>query len=315
MCTFNGADYIEEQIASIQEQTYKNWRLLIRDDGSSDGTMNILHRLAGADSRIQISKDKGNKRGAAHGYLWLLQHISGDFFAFSDQDDYWLPDKLEVLLDVIGTVDPHQKMAIVFSDSLVAENDLSIRYPSFMRFQRFNPSNAGDWRHELMQNVVSGNVLIGTAHLAKICCSVSDLSKKTILMHDWWVTLLAAFLGDLYYVSKPLVLYRQHSGNVLGAKGSGLIRYLDMLIKELPWRRACEYMRKVGAQAHSFLESYGRILNPEHRLALRTVSKLSRKPRAIDVASCLARGIKTNTCDRDIMLILSSIFCYDGESS
>ena len=101
MATYNGEAFVEEQVRSIVNQTYTDWRLLIHDDGSTDKTLDILHRLAHKDKRIVVIEDETSKLGVAKNFIHLVTKSSAPFCMFCDQDDIWLPNKVEKMLHAI----------------------------------------------------------------------------------------------------------------------------------------------------------------------------------------------------------------------
>ena len=118
MATYNGEKYLAEQIDSIICQTYKNWNLLIRDDGSSDNTFKILKEYEKKDDRIKIIKDKKGNLGIAKNFEELLKISSSELIMFSDQDDVWKKDKIKIMLKYVGNSD------LIISDAIVTNEKL-----------------------------------------------------------------------------------------------------------------------------------------------------------------------------------------------
>ena len=103
MSTYNGEKFVAEQIESIQKQTFQDWNLIIRDDGSKDETVQIVEHFASEDHRIKVIKSKNV--GVIQSFYQLVKADSADFYFFADQDDYWLPEKLEIILAEAETHD------------------------------------------------------------------------------------------------------------------------------------------------------------------------------------------------------------------
>ncbi|MHB9334492.1 glycosyltransferase, partial [Fusobacterium polymorphum] len=101
MATYNGEKYVGEQIDSIIHQTYKNWKLLIRDDNSTDKTLEILKEYEKKDKRIKIIEDKKGNLGFVKNFEELLNNSKEDWVMFSDQDDYWLENKIEKYVAIL----------------------------------------------------------------------------------------------------------------------------------------------------------------------------------------------------------------------
>jgi rhamnosyltransferase len=216
---YNGSDYLRDQLESILGQSHKNWELVVRDDASSDSTLAILHQYASRDSRIVVLKDDLGNQGVIGNFNCLIEKAmasSSNYFAFSDQDDLWCPDKLSTQLALIRTMEekyPGQPV-LVHSDMEVVDASLASLSPSFMAYQGifhqvFDPLNV-----LLVQNFVTGCTMVMNRKLLEIAYPV----PRQALMHDWWIALCAAVFGRIEFIDKPLMKYRQHSNNQVGAK-------------------------------------------------------------------------------------------------
>ncbi|MEG3311658.1 glycosyltransferase family 2 protein [Streptococcus sp. SS-4456] len=211
MSTYNGQQFLAEQIRSIQEQTFSDWTLLIRDDGSSDQTKDLLQDFARQDSRIRlIDVEEQNNLGVIKSFHRLVQYEKADYYFFSDQDDVWLPDKLEVSLQE-ARLYPTDQPLMVYMDLTVVNQDLQVMTESMIRSQSHHANT--ELVQELTENTVTGGVAMINHTLAELWSETED-----ILMHDWYLALLASALGKLVFIDKPGELYRQHADNVLGAR-------------------------------------------------------------------------------------------------
>ncbi|NQP14608.1 glycosyltransferase family 2 protein [Streptococcus suis] len=211
MSTYNGQQFLAEQIRSIQEQTYTDWTLFIRDDGSSDNTKEILKDFERQDSRVHlIDSDKSDNLGVIKSFHKLVNHDRADYYFFSDQDDVWLPNKLELSLNEAQNY-PANLPLMVYMDLKVVNQDLEIMTESMVKSQSHHANT--ELVQELTENTVTGGVAMINHHLAEMWQVTED-----ILMHDWYLALLASALGKLVFIDKPGELYRQHADNVLGAR-------------------------------------------------------------------------------------------------
>lgn len=211
MSTYNGQQFLAEQIRSIQEQSYTDWTLFIRDDGSSDNTKEILKDFEHQDSRIHlIDNDKSDNLGVIKSFHKLVNHDRADYYFFSDQDDVWLPNKLELSLKEAQNYLADLPL-MVYMDLKVVNQDLEIMTESMVKSQSHHANT--ELVQELTENTVTGGVAMINHALAEMWQETDD-----ILMHDWYLALLASAFGNLVFIDQPGELYRQHSDNVLGAR-------------------------------------------------------------------------------------------------
>lgn len=211
MSTYNGQQFLAEQIRSIQDQSYTDWTLFIRDDGSSDNTKEILKDFEHQDSRIHlIDSDKSDNLGVIKSFHKLVNHDRADYYFFSDQDDVWLPNKLELSLKEAQNYLADLPL-MVYMDLKVVNQDLKIMTESMVKSQSHHANT--ELVQELTENTVTGGVAMINHALAEMWQETDD-----ILMHDWYLALLASAFGNLVFIDQPGELYRQHSDNVLGAR-------------------------------------------------------------------------------------------------
>ncbi|MGQ7394476.1 glycosyltransferase family 2 protein [Streptococcus suis] len=211
MSTYNGQEFLAEQIRSIQAQTFTDWMLLIRDDGSRDRTREIIADFAQQDNRIHlINPDSTENLGVIKSFHALVKYQRADVYFFSDQDDVWLPDKLQVTLETAQAY-PADQPLMVYTDLKVVNQDLQVMNESMIRSQSHHANT--ELVQELTENTVTGGTSMINHALAELWTVTDD-----ILMHDWYLALLATAFGKLVYVDQPTELYRQHAENVLGAR-------------------------------------------------------------------------------------------------
>lgn len=211
MSTYNGERFLAEQIDSIRRQTVTEWNLLIRDDGSSDTTPDIIQRYVEMDSRIHfINAQERVNFGVIKNFYTLLKHSRADFYFFSDQDDIWLDNKLEVTLKEAQRYD-QTKPLLVYTDLKIVDQELNVLHESMIKTQSDHANT--ELVQELTENTVTGGTAMINSALADLWTSYEDL-----LMHDWYLALVAAAMGNLVYINQPTELYRQHESNVLGAR-------------------------------------------------------------------------------------------------
>lgn len=218
MATYNGASYLPTQLASIQAQTFKNWVLIIRDDGSQDATLKILHPFAHHDKRIQILTDDQGNLGSTRNFAYLMEWARKKDFAyiaFSDQDDFWVTEKLAVQFAQLQQLESKYGSStplMVYSDLTVVNEQLEQIHPSFQQYQGIHHTENFSLALLIGQNIATGCTLLINRALLQKCLPL----PAEAVVHDWWISLVVAALGKVSYSAKPLVHYRQHAANQIG---------------------------------------------------------------------------------------------------
>lgn len=232
MATYNGERYIDEQIASILRQSYKNWILFIRDDHSTDRTMEIIEQFVSVQpDKIFLIRDKKLKGGSAKQNFaailsWVKYHYDFPYFMFADQDDVWLEEKIEKTMAAMQAAEEEYRgPLLVHTDLKVVDQDLTVLSDSFFSYRNLNPQ-VTDLRRLLIQNNVTGCTMLWNRALN----AYIDLTAEEIAMHDWWISLSATAFGKIVCVPESTILYRQHGSNVVGATK---VNSIGFIIKRL----------------------------------------------------------------------------------
>lgn len=224
MATYNGERYVREQIESIQAQTFEDWRLLVSDDCSTDNTLVVVEDMASEDSRIAIASSKVSFGSAKANFIHLLSATDAPYAMFCDQDDVWLPSKVQACVSRIRTMESSYSSEVpllVFSDMKVVDKDLDVMQDSFERSSNFDPTRL-ELRYLLALNVAAGCSMLFNRALIKAATVNQDLSKTK--MHDWWLMLVASAFGHISYIDESLNLYRQHGHNSVGANDYSAVK-------------------------------------------------------------------------------------------
>lgn len=216
LATYNSERYLKAQIDSILDQTYTKWKLYIRDDGSIDHTMAILQEyIAQYPEKIEFVKDNKGSLKPYHNFVELLKSVESDYYMFCDHDDVWLPQKIEISFNEMKLVESSEpnKPIIIHSDMKVVDQNLIVLSDSFWKYSRLMP-NYCSFIDLACCNCVNGCTMM----INKIAKEVSLPNVPYCLMHDILVAQsVAANNGVIRAIKKPLVLYRQHTDNVIGA--------------------------------------------------------------------------------------------------
>lgn len=217
LATYNGAAYLPTQLDSLRAQSLTNWHIWARDDGSQDETVRILDQFAlqFPDKLTRISDSYGNV-GIKENFNLLQQHSTAPYIFFCDQDDRWSENKLAHCLDVLlqaeadfGPTTP----LLVHTDLAVVDRELTPLASSFWQYQHLNPQ-CKTLNRLLVQNNITGCALLTNRTLLQLAYPVPPAA----IMHDWWLGLTAAALGNIIFSPLATVHYRQHGGNDTGAK-------------------------------------------------------------------------------------------------
>lgn len=212
LATYNGEKYVEQQIESILNQTYKNIRLLISDDCSNDNTVNILKEYEKKDSRIKLYIQSQNL-GVVKNIEFLLKNVENELYMLSDQDDVWLPEKIEMSIKTLR----ESNADLVFGDLEVVDENLKTIYPSFGDFMLLNRKISkyiGSYKVNYLYNCVTGCTILSKKEFIE---KILPLPKKSkYLLHDHWIGLIVAINGKLVYMPEKYIKYRQHGNNEVG---------------------------------------------------------------------------------------------------
>jgi glycosyltransferase involved in cell wall biosynthesis len=269
LATFNGASYLSEQLDSLLAQTCRGWRLLVRDDGSSDETLEILenYRSRHPDA-ITIIPNEGQNLGACGNFSRLLEQADAPYVMFCDQDDVWMPGKIEITLAAMRELEREhgaETPFLVHTDLMVVDERLKRLGDSLWLFQCTEPQKLTKLNRVLMQNFATGCTVMINRALRDLAVPV----PAEALMYDWWLALVATAFGRVAVVERPTVLYRQHGGNDTGAARWSFLAYARIyLVRE---RRLAAIamldaaLARQEGQAAAFVGRYEERLSPAER--------------------------------------------------
>lgn len=212
LATYNGEKYLKAQIDSILNQTYKNIRLIISDDCSKDSTREILKEYEQKDKRIKVFYQEKNL-GYIKNFEFLLKQVENDIYMLSDQDDVWLPEKVEKYHEVLK----QQNADLVFGDLEVVDEELNNIYPSFNDFMlltRKIKKYIDSYKLNYLYNCVTGCTIMSRKKWINTLLPFP--SKTKYVAHDHWISLIISLNGKLIYIPEKYIKYRQHSNNEIG---------------------------------------------------------------------------------------------------
>ena len=213
MTSYNGEKFIRQQLDSIFSQTFENWQLIISDDGSTDKTKEIIleyQKIWG--EKIQLRK--GPQKGFVENFLSLAcdKKLTADFYAFCDQDDVWLPQKLEIAIKQINNSCLNNEPYLYCGRTVYVDEKLDTIGQSTLFEQPPSFDNA------LVQSIAGGNTMVFNRASKLLLETVGLVPTPS---HDWWLYLLISGVGGkVFYDPNPLVLYRQHENSIVGENNS-----------------------------------------------------------------------------------------------
>lgn len=214
LATHNGAAFLDEQLRSLAAQTHASIDIWVSDDGSTDGTLSILSDWRGHWKKGAFNVCDGPQSGFAENFRALISNdaIEADFYAFCDQDDLWEENKLETALDWMRTQDASQPLLFCSRTLTISEAGAPIGMsPLFARKPSF--------RNALVQSIAGGNTMVLNRAARDLVARASRRAR--FVSHDWWCYLLVTGAdGRVRYCPEPLVRYRQHTENLVGANTS-----------------------------------------------------------------------------------------------
>lgn len=254
LSTYNGEKYLREQLDSYLTQTCaRQMQVLIRDDGSTDGTVEILREYAAAYGFEVVF---GENLGVNGSYQWLIAHSSPDcdYFAFSDQDDVWLPEKLALAVTALDGCLPGNP-ALFASRTQVTDASLKPIGVSALPVRGISFYNA------MVQNVLPGHTQVFNRALRDILCAHGCLEAHVV---DWWLYLTASAVGEIVFSETGQVLHRQHGNNSVGYR----LTFFSQLTQRMQALRQGKG-NAVSRQLLAFHDSWGDVLAKEYAQELR----------------------------------------------
>lgn len=253
MSTYNGENYLREQLDSILHQSYPV-DILIRDDGSNDTTLSILHEYMKKHSNIKVLKEKNS--GVVNSFFSLLTQAKGyDYYAFSDQDDIWFKDKIECAVQHLNTMDP-MKPALYASCSLLVDN--AMQGEDTTQIDRRGLS----FYNVMIQNLMPGHAQVFNQKLVDLV-NAYPVDTSKVVVHDFWLALLGITFGNTYFDNQYHTYYRQHGNNSIGY-GHGPFGWFSERIKRILRSAA----KDITIQDKLFYDTFQEQLNEDQKREL-----------------------------------------------
>lgn len=220
---YNGIPYLNEFLVSLEKQVFANWRLVVRDDGSNDNSLDIIKEWALHNKRpLKIIEDSFGNLKVINNFSTCLNHTEAPYVMLADQDDVWFPYKISdaiAAIKIIESESPIGTPIAVYCDLQVVDAELNVIFPSMLRMQQQDMRRLPSLPQLLSQNVAPGCSMIVNRALLTAALPI----PKAAVMHDWWLMLIAQTFGKIGHIQRPGIAYRQHESNQVGAKQGNLL--------------------------------------------------------------------------------------------
>jgi glycosyltransferase involved in cell wall biosynthesis len=295
MCTYNGALYLSEQLDSFERQTYRNWSLYVSDDGSKDRTQALLQRYGELWGEHRLKVLGGPRAGFVRNFLSLTcrPEIEADYFAWSDQDDVWSCEKLQVAVEWLSSIPSDVPAVYCGRTQIICEGGIHRGLsPSFLLPPHF--------KNALVQSIGGGNTMVFNKAARNLIVEAG--AELDVPSHDWWCyQLITGVGGVVHYDPQPRVFYRQHEANVIGSNADWKARFrrLAMVFQGRFYDWNTQNIRA--------LESMNHRLGKDHRRTLE-LFKAARKQSLPARMACLFKaGLYRQTVLGNLGLLLATL--------
>jgi glycosyltransferase involved in cell wall biosynthesis len=213
MATWNGTRFLRPQLESLRGQTWSDIDVVVSDDGSTDGTVEVIDSFARNWSKGRFQIIPGPRLGFSENFRWLIRHadVCGEYVAFCDQDDIWKPEKLADAIAWLSDGQADEPRLWCGRTEITPTDGDRLMSPLFSRPPSF--------RNALVQSIAGANTMVMNRAAFDLVRKASE--RTGFVSHDWWCYLLVTGAGGtVHYSPEPGILYRQHEGNVVGANMS-----------------------------------------------------------------------------------------------
>lgn len=253
LSTYNGEKYIGEQLNSILKQTYQNIEIYVRDDGSTDGTLEILKSY---EKKNQIHLEIGKNVGFIKSFFWLICNGGeADYYAFCDQDDSWIPEKIEMALEKLSVSD-EKNPVLYFSNYDFYDGELN-----------FQEKGTDRPRIPSFPNCLVDCISLGINSVfnQKACEMMRTQTPQASCGHDWWTYMICQGMGQVIYDERSTVKYRRHGSNV----SAGGMNFFQFQIWRFKKFFVNDYFDNVKKMLQEYEKFYGEQLRSEDQRTLK----------------------------------------------
>lgn len=257
MSTYNGEKYLSEQLESLIKQTYKNIKIIIRDDGSKDNTINIIKDFKKNNDNIVLIE--GENKGFIKSFFELINLAEdADYYAYCDQDDVWMEDKIERAVEFLSKTNKN-KPALYFSNSDYYDENMNYLATA-------EKNKIYNFRNSLVECVTQGMTMIINNKIREL---IKANNPQNSLYHDWWTYMICSGFGEIIYDNKSLVKYRRHNKSVT-VEGRSKIELFIWRVKKF---LIGDSLKQIKKQLQEYEKLYSNELNEEDKKLLSLFTK------------------------------------------
>ena len=288
LATWNGERFIEEQLESLFRQTFQSFRVIVRDDASTDSTLDIVKRYRSRYPGRVVVHVNPCRMGPCRTFSHLAETSTAPYVAFCDQDDLWREDRLAIGIAAAKNMEAEygiQTPILIFSDLTLIGPDNQILAPSMWKMKHVNPRSASLGKM-LVQNLVTGCTILANRSLVLRALPIPEGA----VMHDSWLGLVASTFGVLQPLNEATVRYRQHQGNAIGAGGGwSVTEALKTLNDDLRFKEGLDASRK---ESQVFARRYANLLTTQQRATLQVWSDSPGLPAGVRQWTLYRHGLR-----------------------
>ncbi len=294
LATHNSKKYLRDQLDSLFKQTYNNFSLIISDDSSTDTTLSLIDEYMKNHQNISLIKSNSPLKSAQANFWFLLKNAPKcDYYMFCDHDDIWEETKIELTLKKMLEIEEVSRPALVHSDLYVVDREVNILSSSMFLMQKLPKEQT--LQSALIQNNVTGCTAMINSSLKSL--ALKKENTENMLMHDWYLSILSLAAGTVGFVDKPLIYYRQHSNNEVGAKDAGKLSYI--LKKAFDFNKNSKSIKNTYLQAQDIALIFKDDLNENYEI-IKAFGENLNKNKLQRISSAFKYGYWKNTLLRKI---------------
>lgn len=296
LCTYNGERFLPMQLASYEAQDFADWRLIVSDDGSKDGTLALLDKFKKKHGEERVAIRRGPCQGFVANFLSLIcdPAIESDYYALSDQDDIWDANKLSRARQFLMNAPADEPVVYCARTRLIDDDGVEI---GMSRFYRKTPH----FRNALAQSLAGGNTMVLNEKMRQLLMRAGADVK--VASHDWWIYMtITAVDGLVLYDSVPTVSYRMHARNVIGSNETTAAK---MLRARLLWQGRFKSWADMNVAALERIES---LMTDENRKTFELFRRCRKQSVVPRVCGLIRSRIYRQSLGGDFGLFAAALF-------